>query len=496
VSVLPEGESAFASSPRDAGSSVRSAHPRDVEYSNLSPIARTVWFLLCDHRDKSTNEAYPGKQTLARRSGRSLRTIQRGVRELLEKGWICLTHGDAGGRPSKNRERRAESRVRYHLHPDGQPCALPQPELKQRCAAPVANAKRAAKRAAKCEKDDSPSSFRSEESMTTAHENDDNMAKKDDSGNRAHKEGTPRANHHEETTTSSLAREADTCCDPPFEKEAAGAADKLSQTVIDGPLDLSSFEMMERNLRGDMWAAQHPTQDKTFLLRQPPRLMLDGAARSRIKRGITGAGHTLDHLTYLAQWATLRKARNPIGVLIKIAEDFENRARGVQWPACFLCADSGSVDVEGLGRPCSCRAGAARSEAARAELEATRAEWEAARIEGDVRRKREEHSQLERREAMERLEIERKAREQQLQERQKEQQKLEECHTCPSCEGRSKLEGTWCDACKATGEYRSDLEWGELGKCWLCCGTGKIKLGKRCHLCHASKTSFENRVAS
>jgi hypothetical protein len=128
-------------------------------------------------------------------------------------------------------------------------------------------------------------------------------------------------------------------------KNNAPAVFEFSPEVVASEEEEKIFERMEHHLTKSSGTV---------------RLMLDGTARLRIARAVSGAGYTLAHLEYLAQWSVVRKAQNPIGLLIKIAEDFHNRARSMRWPECFICKDSGVAAVKGSpwnGQgPCSCPA--------------------------------------------------------------------------------------------------------------------------------------------
>ena len=91
------------------------AHRKDVEKSRLKRTACQVYGALCDCLDHSryTGLVWPKIDTLARRLHVTVRTIQRGLEELLSSGWIGTPCGDAGG---------AREGVLYHLHPGGTPC--------------------------------------------------------------------------------------------------------------------------------------------------------------------------------------------------------------------------------------------------------------------------------------------------------------------------------------------------------------------------------------
>ena len=97
-----------------AGRKEGRAQPRDVAGSDLSRIAAQVWQQsLCEHRN-ADNDAWPKVATIARTECRfSIRTAQRALAELQNKGWIRTPLGDAGG---------SRKGSLYHLHPDGATC--------------------------------------------------------------------------------------------------------------------------------------------------------------------------------------------------------------------------------------------------------------------------------------------------------------------------------------------------------------------------------------
>jgi hypothetical protein len=140
---------------------VRQAFGADVVGSPLSPPAQLGYRVLVDHinRGRDPRRPYDGRVFLTDETfavelgGVSKRQVQRIRSELLAGGWICLPHGDAGGR--------GNATIWYHLHPDG--CACPRSALtplKQRAAADQANLRRAAVRqrelAGDHRKDDNP----------------------------------------------------------------------------------------------------------------------------------------------------------------------------------------------------------------------------------------------------------------------------------------------------------------------------------------------------
>jgi hypothetical protein len=140
---------------------VRQAFGADVVGSPLSPRAQLGYRVLVDHinRGRDPRRSYDGQVFLTDETfaielgGVSKRQVQRIRSELLAGCWICLPHGDAGGR--------GNATIWYHLHPDG--CACPRSALtplKQRAAAAQANARRAAVRqqehAGDRRKDDNP----------------------------------------------------------------------------------------------------------------------------------------------------------------------------------------------------------------------------------------------------------------------------------------------------------------------------------------------------
>jgi hypothetical protein len=93
------------------------AQPRDLDSNpTTTAIEQQIWSLLCDHRN-SDNIAYPGIRELARRSRKGVRTVQRALRGLEEKGWIGRPEGPGGGDPNKK-----DSYTIYHLHRNGKLC--------------------------------------------------------------------------------------------------------------------------------------------------------------------------------------------------------------------------------------------------------------------------------------------------------------------------------------------------------------------------------------
>jgi hypothetical protein len=93
----------------------RRAQRRDVETSALKRTACQLYGTLCDCLDHSvyTGLAWPKVETLARRLKVSIRTVQRGLDDLLATGWIGTPFGDGGG---------SREGVVYHLHPDAKSC--------------------------------------------------------------------------------------------------------------------------------------------------------------------------------------------------------------------------------------------------------------------------------------------------------------------------------------------------------------------------------------
>ncbi len=208
------------------------AYPSDVMRSSLSRNARSVWTSLCNHCD-ADGLAFPREVTIASECAVSERTVRRGLKELLENQWICLPNGDAGGRPPRDRARDLQSRVKYHLHPNGVGCALPQRELKQRSAA-----------IKRRQKVDSVSSFSPQKGGQICFERWTSTTEKVDKTDSAYKEerslrtisnGTP------STTSSSRAREK-------IDDAAVGRKD-LPLCGTGGP-DLADYtEQIQRLLR-------------------------------------------------------------------------------------------------------------------------------------------------------------------------------------------------------------------------------------------------------
>jgi hypothetical protein len=88
---------------------------KNVYASDLSRGARYVWSNLCEHRN-SQHLAFPGIGCIAEELQLSHRAVQRAIKELIEKGWLCTPKGNGGGAPG--------SYTVYHLHPDGRPCTV------------------------------------------------------------------------------------------------------------------------------------------------------------------------------------------------------------------------------------------------------------------------------------------------------------------------------------------------------------------------------------
>jgi len=106
------------------------AQPRHIEKSDCSRTAVQTWGKLCDRRN-GANEAFVTMPELAAACIVSVRTAQRAIEELLQKGWLCKPNGDRGGRP---RERKADSKPAstFHLHPFGKGCRVVPVESIQR----------------------------------------------------------------------------------------------------------------------------------------------------------------------------------------------------------------------------------------------------------------------------------------------------------------------------------------------------------------------------
>jgi hypothetical protein len=101
--------------PSAEGTGEPRAHRRDVENSPLKRTACQVYGALCDCLDHSryTGLVWPKSETLARRLHITVRTVQRGLEELVSAGWVGTPCGDSGG---------SREGVLYHLHPNGTPC--------------------------------------------------------------------------------------------------------------------------------------------------------------------------------------------------------------------------------------------------------------------------------------------------------------------------------------------------------------------------------------
>lgn len=71
-------------------------------------------------------------------------------------------------------------------------------------------------------------------------------------------------------------------------------------------------------------------------------LRIDGAVARRLKHRLEQSGDfTLAHLAYFLQPDTLAGAKNPVGLLMSIAKEFDTRSGDTFFPACFKCDDKG-----------------------------------------------------------------------------------------------------------------------------------------------------------
>jgi hypothetical protein len=353
----------------------------------------------------------------------------------------------------------------YHLHPDGKPCSLTKAVPKQRAAA-----------AARSAGSQSP--------------------RKEDIYDNAYKEGT--------SLTTSLATSS-----PSRAREENGDGDgaelalpKINSSNGFSRLDVAEFAQMEVHVR-TATGGKRAEQDLLFrnLLGEPQAnwgkqpWLIDAGARHRIKSAVERSGFTLTHLRIAFPWESLKKAKEPVGLLIYWAENIAIKTEGYPWPKCLGCHDTGEVNEPGgtpwnNKAPCVC----ARGE----ELKLIRFPyydaWRDARANGIefctdcgntgvtgeyfCRCKCGVH--LKQIQAVKNIDKQREENRRRVEESEL-RARLKSQHICPACKGHASenSKGGYCRECSNTREFWLKPEWATKGKCWVCCGTGRTGWGSK-----------------